>query len=119
TRQAFRTGVALSTGTDGFAPASDPWPTVYDEITLLVTKASLTPAQAIHAATEVGARAAAQAKDMGTVAPGKLANLTVFARDPTADIANLKSLELTVKRGRAWPRADFRPLTAKDLEDAS
>ena len=118
TRQAFQAGVPLSTGTDGIAPASDPWPTVYDEIALLVTKAGLTPAQAIHAATEVGARAAAQGADMGTVAPGKLANLIVLGRDPTADIENLKSLELTVKRGRAWPRSDFKPLGEKDLEDA-
>ena len=119
THQAFEAGVALSTGTDGFAPARDPWPTVYDEIGLLVSEAGLSPVQAIHAATEVGARAVGQAKDMGTVAPGKLANLTVFARDPSADIANLKSLELTVKRGREWLRAGFKPLTDKDLEDAS
>ncbi len=119
TRQAFQAGVPLSTGTDGFAPAIDPWPTVYDEIALLVSKAGLTPAQAIHAATEVGARAAGQGGDMGTVAPGKLANLIVLARDPTADIENLKSLELTVKRGRAWPRADFKPPTDQDLKDAS
>jgi predicted amidohydrolase YtcJ len=116
TRQAFQAGVPLSTGTDGMAPASDPWPAVYDEIGLLVGKAGLTPAQAIHAATEVGARAAAQAADMGTVAPGKLANLIVLGRDPTTDIENLKSLELTVKRGRAYPRSDFKPLSAKDLE---
>ena len=118
TRQAFQAGVPLSTGTDGIAPASDPWPTVYDEIALLVDKAGLTPAQAIHAATEVGAKAAAQDKDMGTIAPGKLANLIVMARDPTADIANLKSLELTVKRGRAYPRADFKPPAASELKDA-
>ncbi|THD64830.1 MAG: hydrolase [Phenylobacterium sp.] len=118
TRQAFQAGVPLSTGTDGIAPASDPWPTVYEEIALLVDKAGLTPAQAIHAATEVGAKAAAQDKDMGTIAPGKLANLIVLARDPTADIANLKSLELTVKRGRAYPRANFKPPTAADLKDA-
>ena len=117
TRQAFLAGVPLSTGTDGFAPASDPWPTVYDEISLLVTKTGLTPAQAMHAATEVGARAAAQAADMGTIAPGKLANLIVLRADPTLDIENLKSLELTVKRGRAYPRADFKPLADKDLED--
>jgi hypothetical protein len=118
TRQAFRAGVPLSTGTDGIAPASDPWPTVYDELDLLVSKAGLTPAQAIHAATEVGARAAAQAADMGTIAPGKLANLTVLSRDPTADIENLKSLEITIKRGRAYPRADFKPPTEQDLRDA-
>jgi predicted amidohydrolase YtcJ len=118
TRQAFLAGVPLSTGTDGIAPASDPWPTVYDELSLLVGKAGLTPAQAIHAATEVGARAAAQGSDMGTVAPGKLANLIVLGRDPTADIENLKSLETTIKRGRAYPRADFRPPTEQELRDA-
>jgi Amidohydrolase family len=118
TRQAFRAGVPLSTGTDGIAPASDPWPTVYDEISLLVTKAGLTPAQAIHAATQVGARAAAQSSNMGAVAPGKLANLIVLGRDPTADIENLKSLETTIKRGRAYPRADFAPPTEQELRDA-
>src|SRR6202000_2594343 len=107
----------LSTGTDGVASASDPWPTVYDEIALLVAKAGLTPAQAIHAATEVGAHAAAQDRDMGTIAPGKLANLIVLGRDPTADVENLKSLELTVKRGRAYPRADFKPPTEQELRD--
>ena len=118
TRQAFKAGVPLSTGTDGMAPASDPWPAVYDEIALLVTKAGLTPAEAIHAATAVGARAAAQAAEMGAVAPGKLANLIVLARDPTADVENLKSLATTIKRGRAYPRADFKPLTEQDLKDA-
>ncbi|MBL8553547.1 MAG: hypothetical protein JNL41_04655, partial [Phenylobacterium sp.] len=48
----------------------------------------------------------------------KLANLAVFARDPGADIANLKSLELTVKRGREYRRADFRPLTKDEMEAA-
>ena len=118
TRQAFLAGVPLSTGTDGIAPASDPWPAVYDELSLLVSKAGLTPAQAIHAATEAGARAAAQGSDMGTVAPGKLANLIVLGRDPTVDIENLKSLETTIKRGRAYPRADFRPPTEQELRDA-
>jgi imidazolonepropionase-like amidohydrolase len=55
---------------------------------------------------------------MGTLAPGKLANMIVLTRDPTADIQNLKSLELTIKRGRVYPRADFKPLTETDLKDA-
>jgi hypothetical protein len=118
TRQAFHAGVPLSTGTDGIAPASDPWPTVYGELSLLVHKAGLTPAEVIRAATQSGARAAAQAADMGTLAPGKLANMIVLTRDPLANIDNLKSLELTLKRGRAYPRADFKPLTPQDLEDA-
>jgi imidazolonepropionase-like amidohydrolase len=54
---------------------------------------------------------------MGSIAPGKLANLIVLTRNPLTDIENLKSLETTVKRGRAYSRADFKPLTKQDLED--
>jgi len=54
---------------------------------------------------------------MGTVAPGKLANLIVLTKDPLADVANLKSLETTIKRGRPYRRADFRPLAKGDIED--
>jgi imidazolonepropionase-like amidohydrolase len=117
TAQAFRAGVTLTTGTDGLAPASDPWPTVYDEIFLMVRKVGLTPAQALKAATVNGARAAGQAADMGEVAPGKLANFIVLAKNPLADIENLKSLEFVVKRGRTYPRTAFRPLTADELKD--
>jgi len=116
TRQAFKAGVPISTGTDWQAPWDDPWPTVEHEFKALVALGMPT-AEVIHAATEVGARAAGQEKDMGTVAPGKLANLIVLTRDPLADIENLKSLELTVKRGRPYPRADFKPLAKGDVED--
>jgi len=54
---------------------------------------------------------------MGSIQAGKLANLIVTAKDPSADIANLATLELTVKRGREYPRADFQPLTQADLAD--
>ena len=53
--------------------------------------------------------------DMGTIAPGKLANLVVLARDPLADIANMRSVVLTVKRGRAYPREEFRAVTEEEL----
>ena len=116
TRQAWRAGVPITTGTDWQAPWDDPWPTVSHEFAALA-KLGMPPAEIIHSATEVGARAAGQAADMGVVAPGKLANLIVLTRDPTADIENLKSLELTIKRGRPYPRAQFKPLAKGDIED--
>ena len=47
---------------------------------------------------------------MGTLAPGKLANMIFVAGDPSADVAHLRSLVLTVKRGRRFDRADFTPV---------
>lgn len=117
TRQAFKAGVEISTGTDWVAPYDDPWPTLHHELAALV-KAGLPTAQVIRSATLVGAMAAGQEKDMGTVAAGKLADLIVTTRDPTADIENLKSLELVIKRGREYRRADFRPITKAEFEDA-
>ena len=116
TRQAWRAGVPITTGTDWQAPWDDPWPTVSQEFTSLA-RLGMSPGEILHSATEVGARAAGQAADMGTVAPGKLANLIVLTRNPLDDIENLKSLELTIKRGRAYPRSAFKPLAKGDIED--
>ena len=115
-RQAWKAGVELSTGTDWVAPYDDPWPTLHHELAALV-KLGMPPAQVIRAATLNGARAAGQADLFGSVQAGKLANLIVVAKDPTADIANLKTLELTVKRGREYRRADFKPLTKAEMDD--
>ena len=116
TGQAFRAGVTISAGTDWVAPYTDAWPTLHHEIAALV-RAGLPPSEAIKAATLNGARAAGQADQMGSIQVGKLANLIVLAKDPTADVANLATLELTVKRGREYRRADFQPLSKADLDD--
>lgn len=116
-RQAWRAGVQISTGTDWVAPWDDPWPTLFHELEELV-KLGMPAAEVIRAATLNGARAAGQEADMGSVQPGKLANLIVVARDPTADIAALRTLDLVVKRGREYRRADFVPLTREEMADA-
>ena len=46
---------------------------------------------------------------MGVVEPGKLANLVFVAADPLTDVANLRQLVFTVKRGEVFPRAAFQP----------
>jgi hypothetical protein len=117
TRQAFKAGVTISAGTDWVAPAADPWPTLHQEMAALA-KAGLPLNEVIKAATLNGARAAGAEAETGSVQAGKLANLVVLARDPTADLENLKSIELTVKRGREHRRADFVPLTEAELKEA-
>jgi hypothetical protein len=117
TRQAFKAGVTISAGTDWVAPASDPWPTLHQEMAALA-KAGLPLPEVIKAATLNGARAAGAEAETGSVQAGKLANLIVLAKDPTADLENLKSIELTVKRGHEHRRADFVPLTEAEMKEA-
>lgn len=116
-RQALKAGVQISAGTDWVAPWSDPWPTLHHELAALA-KLGMTNGEVIRAATLNGARAAGQEADMGVVSPGKLANLIVTARDPLADLENLKTLEMTVKRGREYRRADFVPPTREEMAEA-
>ncbi len=114
--QAHRAGVDISTGTDANAKWDAPFPALYDELALLVHHAGMTPLDAIRAATLVGARAIGQDKVMGTIASGKLANLMFVSEDPRVDIGNLKSVVLTVKRGRRYARKSYRPIARSETE---
>jgi len=114
TNQAYRAGVAISTGTDDDTPLSEPWPALFDEFQLLHDSAGLPPMAVIEAATRTGARAMGAEKDMGTIVPGTLANMVVLSANPLDDVRNMRSVVMTVKRGRAYLRADYRPAgTAK------
>ncbi|WP_114953522.1 amidohydrolase family protein [Sphingosinicella terrae] len=117
TDQARRAGVTLSAGTDSYAPSDSPWPALHDELELLVARAGLTPMEAIVAATSVGAATIGQGDALGTIAPGRQADLVVLERDPTADIAHIRSVTMTVKRGRRFARADYRPITPEEAAD--
>ncbi|MEA3033015.1 MAG: hypothetical protein QOH86_1031 [Sphingomonadales bacterium] len=114
--QAWRSGVAISAGTDAEAPRRSAWPALIEEMELL-GEAGLPPLEVIEAATLTGARAAGRERDMGSVAPGKLANLVVFARNPAQSLANLRSVVMIVKRGREYERVDYRPIAPAEMND--
>ncbi len=63
----------------------------------------------IHSATAVGARTLGQDKEMGTVEPGKLANLLFVAKNPLDGVEAFSTVVLTVKRGNQFWRKDFSP----------
>lgn len=107
TRQALDAGVVVSAGTDGFSDPKTGFPALYEELVLLVEKSGFTPMQAIVAATRNGALAVRKDPDFGTIEAGKLANLVFTQADPSKDIKALRTIVTTVKRGQAYPRADF------------
>lgn len=114
-RQAWLAGVRISAGTDGDTEASEPFPSLHEEIEMLVRDVGMSPLEAIRAATQHGAEALDHGGEMGTIAPGKLANLVFTRDDPSADIANLRSVELTVRRGLEFRRADYRAPTDAEM----
>lgn len=59
----------------------------------------MTPAQAIVAATKNGAFAMRMHDKLGTVEPGKLADLLLLGADPLVDIHNARKLTLVMKAG--------------------
>lgn len=117
TGQAFRAGVQISAGTDNVAPWTDAWPDLFHELADLTSRAGMPPAAVLQSATLIGARAAGQDHDMGSIEAGKLANMVVLSQDPLAAIDNLKSVVMTVKRGRIFARSDFVPLQDGDVTD--
>jgi len=66
----------------------------------LWVKAGATPWQALVAATRHAAELCGVGDELGTIEPGKLADLIVVAADPLEHITNLRRLLLVLKEGR-------------------
>ncbi len=94
---AHAAGVKIAAGTDTGAPLV-PHNSVRRELELLV-RLGLSPAEALLAATRVAAEALRLDTQVGTLEPGKHADLIAVAGDPTRDIRALYDLRLVVKGG--------------------
>ena len=100
TRRAFEAGARIVVGGHTSVPFAARGEAPWREIELLV-EAGLTPMQAIQAATANGAAFLGRARDLGTIEPGKLADLVVLTGDPLARIADIRTVE-RVLAGGAW-----------------
>ena len=95
-RRALRAGVKIAFGTDvgGFEWTVNP----VREFPLMV-KYGMTPAQALHAATVSGATLLGLEHEIGTVEPGKLADLVAVKGNPLGDIRLLEKVNFVMKEG--------------------
>lgn len=115
TARAIELGVEVVPGTDGATAYDNPYPALHEELELLVERVGMTPVQAIRSATLVSARVVGKEAELGSIAPGKRADLVFLAADPSVAIGNLRTVTLTVKRGRPYPRDEYEPLAEDEL----
>jgi imidazolonepropionase-like amidohydrolase len=74
------------------------------EVELLV-EAGFTPVEAIHIATANGAQFLGELDRIGTIAPGKQADLVVIKGDPTKKIEDIENVETVFKDGVGYDSA--------------
>lgn len=101
---AHRAGVRIMAGSDtGGNPHLVPGFSLHEELALLV-EAGLSPMDALRTATSNPAEFMGLGEDLGTVEPGKVADLVLLAADPLADIRNTRTVAGVVQGGRYMDR---------------
>jgi amidohydrolase family protein len=99
-----RAGVRILAGTDAPLRNSPPGFGLHDELAFLV-RAGLTPFEALRAATLESARFFGLADSLGTIAPGRVADLVLLDANPLADIRHTRRIAAVVANGRYLDRA--------------
>ena len=92
-------GVRIVLGTDTPSAGLPYGSTTLNELELMV-RAGMTPEQVIQAATRNAAEHLGIFDDLGTLEPGKLADLIIVAGDPLTDIAVMHNIEVVIKDGK-------------------
>jgi imidazolonepropionase-like amidohydrolase len=97
-KQWIDAGVVMGMGADSGTPLNFHTEALWREIKAHVDM-GMSPARAISAATRVGADILGRGADLGTIEPGKLADIIVVNGNPLFDIVALSSVETVVKGG--------------------
>ena len=98
-KAAVAAGVRVAAGTDAGNIGTLHGPALHRELQLL-SRAGLTPAQVLTAATRDAAFAYSPKPDIGLIAPGYRADLLVLDADPLASVTNLTRIATVWSRGR-------------------
>ena len=96
--QWIEANVTMGMGTDSGTPMNFHTEALWREIKAHVDT-GMSPQRAIGAATRVNAVILGRGKDLGTIEPGKLADIIVVRGDPLFDITALANVEVVVKDG--------------------
>jgi imidazolonepropionase-like amidohydrolase len=105
-KKAYKAGVTIASGADAGTPFNGHGENLR-ELELLV-RIGLSPMEAIVSATRVASETLGLGSRLGTIEPGKLADLIVVEGDPVKDIAVLQRKEqivVVMKDGQFYKRS--------------
>jgi imidazolonepropionase-like amidohydrolase len=100
-KQFIESGAVMGMGTDSGTPMNFHSEALWREIKVHVDM-GMTPQRAIAAATRVNAQIIGKGGDLGTIEPGKLADVIVVDGNPLFDIVALSHVEIVVKDGTVF-----------------
>src|SRR6267143_1768956 len=99
--KAVKAGVKMSFGTDlGVCP----YCTSAKQFAFMV-KYGMTPMQAIQSATTNAADLLGHSNEIGSIKPGKFADVIAVSGDPLKDISVLENVEFVMKEGKVYKQA--------------
>jgi predicted amidohydrolase YtcJ len=113
-KQFIESGAVMGMGTDSGTPMNFHSEALWREIKVHVDM-GMTPQRAIAAATRVNAQIIGKSRELGTIEPGKLADVIVVQGNPLFDIVALSNVEIVVKDGTVYKGGDAgesKPRTA-------
>ncbi len=94
-------GAYMGVGTDAASPLNMHTEAMWREMSALV-ESGMTPIQVISAATKTNAEILGQFDELGTIEPGKLADIIVVDGNPLANIELLDYVDIVIKDGGVW-----------------
>ena len=104
-RRVHAAGIPVAMGTDAGNPLTLHGASVFREMEAMA-RAGMPPAEVLASSTRIAARAMGR-DDIGTLEPGKIADLVVLSRDPLQSISHVRSIVLVVRAGKVWRRDEL------------
>lgn len=98
-REAHRAGVPIGVGTDIPFENEKRYPDAYFRELEYLREAGLSNADVLASATRVGAEIMRMGDKLGTIEPGKIADILVVAGNPLEDLSNLRQVRYVVADG--------------------
>ena len=112
-RKMRQAGMRILPGTDFGAPLTIPGIDLHEELAKLVDELGMSPLEALRAATLHSAEFLGIADSLGTIAPGKLADLVLLDANPLENIRNTRRIDAVFVNARILDRAALDQLLAE------